>query len=126
MRFPINLFSYSTGRWSRIPGGTDRCPYCHYTIASVGILYHFISEPATKATKLSNSAKKSIWLRHKYEGKKKICINFLKLLSTTLSNTHACTRTFISFRVLLLTNRFKAIILSNKELMYEISIRLIV
>lgn len=71
---PINLYSYSTRRWPRISGGTDRCPHCHYIAALAGLLYYPIFKSATKTAEFPDGVKKSIWLRHKYEGR----INYLK------------------------------------------------
>lgn len=66
---PINLHSYSTRRWPRISGGTDRCSNCNYTAAPVSLLHYPIFKSTTKAAELPDGVKKSIWFRHKYEGK---------------------------------------------------------
>lgn len=70
---PINLYSYSTRRWPRISGGTDRCPHCHYIAALAGLFYYPIFKSATKTAEFPDGVKKSIWLRYKYEGR----INYL-------------------------------------------------
>lgn len=66
---PINLYSYSTRRWPRISGGTDRCPHCHHIAAPAGFLHYPIFKSTTKIAEFTDGVKKSIWFRHKYEGK---------------------------------------------------------
>jgi len=66
---PINLYSYSTRRWSRISGGIDRCPHCYYIASPAGLLHYSIFKSTTKTAEFPNSVEKSIWLCHKYEGK---------------------------------------------------------
>lgn len=76
-RISINSYSYSIRRWSRIFGGTDRCPHCHYIVALISLLHYPISKSTTEATELTDSIEKSIWLRYKYEGK----TNYARLIS---------------------------------------------
>jgi len=81
-RIPINSYSYSTRRWSRIFGGTDRCSHCHYIVAVIGLLHYPVSKSTTKTAEFSDSIEESIWLRHKYEGK----TNYSRLISRETSN----------------------------------------
>lgn len=78
----IKSYSYSIRRWSRIFGGTDRCPHSHYIVALIGLLYYPISKSTTKTAEFADSTEKSIWLRHKYEGK----TNYARLISQETNN----------------------------------------
>lgn len=69
---PINLYSYSTRRWPRISGGIDRCPHCHHIATLAGLLHYPIFKSTTKTAEFTDSVKKSIWFRYKYEGRANI------------------------------------------------------
>lgn len=66
---PINLYSYSTRRWTGISGGTYRCSHRYYIAALAGLLHYPIFKSSTKTAEFPDGVKKSIWFRHKYEGK---------------------------------------------------------
>lgn len=73
--------SCSGRRGSGIFRGTNRCSDCHYPTSSVGIRHYSASEPAAKTSELADRAEKSIWIRHKHEGKSCPLISMLKLPS---------------------------------------------
>lgn len=61
--------SYSSGRGSGIFRGTNRCSDRHYPTSPRGVRHYSPSESTAKTSKLADRSEKSIWIRHKHEGK---------------------------------------------------------
>lgn len=61
--------SYSSGRGSGIFRGTNRCSDRHYPTSPRGVRHYSPSESAAKTSELADRSEKSIWIRHKHEGK---------------------------------------------------------
>lgn len=70
--------SYSSGRGSGIFRGTNRCSDCHYPTSSAGVRHYSTSESTAKTSEFADRSEKSIWIRHKHEGKSQL-INMPKL-----------------------------------------------
>lgn len=77
--------SYSSGRGSGIFRGTNRCSDCHYPTSSAGVRHCSTSESTAKTSELADCSKKSIWIRHKHEGKIQL-INMPKLFQGEKTN----------------------------------------